>query len=64
MMLIFPELVGLTFDRKKTPTFNTQVKTSVNGYETRTAMMAFPIWKFELAFEFLRENAAQNELKL
>ena len=62
-MIVFPSLVGLKFDRKKSPTFSTQIKQSINGYETRTANMAFPIWKFELDFEFLRENAPINELR-
>lgn len=63
-MLVFPSLIGLKYDRKKSPAFSTQIKQSINGYEARTANMAFPIWKFDLQFEFLRENATQNELKV
>lgn len=62
-MIVFPDLAGLKYDRKKTPTFKTQIKEAVNGYEARTSLMAFPIWKFELDFEFLRENAPMDELR-
>jgi len=63
-MLIYPDsLLGLTLDRTKTPQFSTNIKKSVSGYEVRTPLMAYPLWKFALKYDFLRTDANNNELK-
>lgn len=62
-MIVFPALAGLKYGSKKTPAFKTQIKQSVNGYENRAALMAYPLWHFSLAFEFLRDDSTFNELK-
>lgn len=62
-MLIYPSLIGLSFDRSKTPTFKTNIKRAVSGYEVRTPLMTYPIWEFSLKYEFLRTDATINELK-
>ena len=67
---IFPVLAGLGWSVKKTPTFKTLVGQAVSGMEVRQALMQFPLWEFELTYEILRDNPAQqnptapyNELK-
>ena len=60
---LFPTLPGLAFDVGKSPMFSTDVKTSVSGREMRRANWAHPIYQFTLTFEFLRDEAAFNELK-
>jgi len=60
---VFPVLPGLTWDIPTSPQFNTKVHRAVSGYEVRAAFMTYPLWKFALKYEVLRDNAAFNELK-
>jgi len=59
---IFPQLAGLNLERTKTPEWKTVVHQSVNGKESRTAMMSFPIWNFQLTYNTLRTTKNNNEL--
>jgi hypothetical protein len=54
--LLFPKLPGLTFEIKPIPTWSTIVQKSKN--RARTALMndPYPLWEFELTFEFLRDS--------
>lgn len=63
MPLIYPTLPGLAFSVQKTPTWSTKTTTAASGRETRVALWQYPIWNFQLVYEFLRDAAAYNELK-
>lgn len=63
MPLIYPTLPGLAFSVQKTPTWSTKTNTAASGRETRVALWQYPIWNFQLVYEFLRDAAAYNELK-
>lgn len=56
-------LLGLTWDVKKTPMFNTQVNKSVTLKELRTSYTEFPVYQFELNFELLSEQDGKTELQ-
>jgi uncharacterized protein (TIGR02217 family) len=56
-------LPGLTFDNVKTPIFSTRVLTAASGKEQRSANWSYPIWKFSLAYEFLRSDSVNYELQ-
>lgn len=60
---VFPTLAGLTWDSQVSPQFNTKVFRSISGLEVRAARMAYPLWKFSLKYELLRDDAANNEMK-
>ncbi len=60
---IFPTLPGLAFDVVKTPTFSTSIQSARSGRELRRRNWAHPLYKIGLTFEFLRDEAAFNELK-
>ncbi|HSM99024.1 MAG TPA: DUF2460 domain-containing protein [Gallionella sp.] len=60
---VFPVLPGLAWDILLSPLFNTKVHRSVSGYEVRAAFMVYPLWKFALKYEVLRDNASFNELR-
>lgn len=62
-MQIYPILAGLSFGSTKSPEFNTIIKQSLSGYETRTSLRAYPRWLFQLSYEFLRTDATIDELK-
>ncbi|GLR26506.1 DUF2460 domain-containing protein [Limnobacter litoralis] len=62
-LAVFPTLEGLSWEVKTTPTFNTITHRSISGYEVRAALMQYPLWQFSLSYEFLRNNAAHEELK-
>lgn len=59
---VFPTLLGLEPKVSRIPMFRTRVQQGVSGDEVRTAYQAFPLWKFKLKFEFLRDDAPNNEL--
>lgn len=73
-MATFPVLPGLKWGVHKTPMFSTKVQTPASGArEARVALWSYPIWKIEMAYEFLRDDrsvaanatptAPQDELK-
>lgn len=59
---VFPILPGLAWDIKKTPQFFTKTQRSASGLEVRLSFSGVPLWNFELAYEFLREDASFAEL--
>lgn len=50
---VFPELQGLTFGTEMTPNFSTGIATSANGKEIRTSYQPYPLWDFDLSYEWL-----------
>jgi hypothetical protein len=60
---IYPTLAGLVPKVGRYPGFNTRVKASVSGRERRARFQLYPLWRFVLKYEFLRDTAAANELK-
>lgn len=63
MTLIYPTLPGLTFSVQKKPLWSTKITTAASGRETRVALYQYPLWEFQLSYEFLRDDAAYNELR-
>lgn len=59
---IYPSLPGLAWPVMKQPEFSTSIKKSVSGKEFRAAFMQFPLWTFELTYEYLRNGVAGNDL--
>lgn len=53
---VFPYAVGQTFLQRKTPQWSTDVKTSVSGKERRRALWSYPVWRFSVAYEILRDD--------
>ncbi|MFZ6767514.1 DUF2460 domain-containing protein [Undibacterium sp. Di26W] len=60
--LKFPDLPGITWQVSWQPSFNTKIQTAVSGKEYRASLMANPIYKLTLNYEFLR-HGAKNELR-
>lgn len=60
---VFPTLAGLKWATVKAPEFSTRVKRSVSGYEVRISDRIYPTYQIKLQFEFLRSNAAFQELQ-
>lgn len=62
---VFPTLVGLKWDVMKAPSFKTLVQSAVSGSESRVGLRAYPLYQFEMSYEFLGDGHAQlgNELK-
>lgn len=55
-------LRGLGWSTMKNPTFRTQVNSAVSGKETRNSRMQYPIYEFDLTYEFLDERDGKTEL--
>ena len=53
---IFPSLPGLAWNVVVAPTFSTGVKKAVSGKELRVSYMAYPLYRFSLNYEFLRNG--------
>lgn len=61
---VYPaNLPGLTLNVGQAPQFNTLVQSAENGAETRLALRSYPLWMFELEYEFLRDTSAYPELR-
>lgn len=60
--LLFPDLPGITWQVTWSPMFKTRIQTTVSGKEYRQALMANPIYKLTLSYEFLR-HGARDELR-
>jgi uncharacterized protein (TIGR02217 family) len=65
MALVFPALPGLAWSVTKAPTFQTRIQRAVSGRELRALDYPYPLWRFTLVFEFLRDNptAGLDELR-
>lgn len=51
---VFPTLKGIAWDKTWVPQFSTKIQKSVSGKEYRSSMMASPLYKVSLTYEFLR----------
>jgi uncharacterized protein (TIGR02217 family) len=58
-----PTLPGLSFPVKKKPAFATIVHRAVAGNSTRQSPQPYPIYRFDLPFEFLRAADAFQEIQ-
>jgi uncharacterized protein (TIGR02217 family) len=62
--LVFPTgQLGVQLVSNRTPIFKTSVQDAQSGKQTRIARMAAPLFKFELAYEVLRDDLATSDLK-
>ena len=52
-----PSLPGLSWSRHKKPGFSTRVASHVSGREVRVALMNYPLYEFEAAYNGLASNA-------
>jgi uncharacterized protein (TIGR02217 family) len=59
---IFPALPGLTWDSPKIPEFSTTLVKGRDGSETPIANWVYPLWRWTLTYELLRDDAT-DELK-
>lgn len=50
---VLPSLPGLAWSRHKKPGFSTRVAQHVSGREVRVALMAYPLYEFELSYDGL-----------
>jgi uncharacterized protein (TIGR02217 family) len=63
---VFPSasaIPGVTFNVKRTPTFQNRTVIAISGRETRIAEWSLPRYSYELVFEFLRTEAVFQELQ-
>ena len=59
---VFPTFPGLMFDVTRTPVWSTTTVKAVSLRAYRTANASFPIYRFKLSYEFLRQTGALNEM--
>jgi uncharacterized protein (TIGR02217 family) len=50
---VFPNLTSLAWNRAKTPTWSTVVRTSASGKEFRSSLWSYPTWNFTLSYDVL-----------
>lgn len=55
---LLPALPGLAWSRHKKPSFSTRIAQHVSGREVRIALMANPLYEFELAYDGLSSSAS------
>lgn len=60
---VFPFLVGQSFLQQKMPVWSTKTNTSVSGVERRRALWSYPIWKFKVGYEVIKDMPTMPELQ-
>lgn len=60
---VFPTLPGLTWNVHKAPEWKTKVQQAISGRELRAAFRQYPLYRFTLAFDFLRADSVNAELQ-
>jgi uncharacterized protein (TIGR02217 family) len=55
---LFPTLPGLGWSVIRTPMWSTNIQHTTSGREIRTAFFSYPIYKYSLTYEVLRQGAA------
>lgn len=58
---VFPTLPGITFPVKRSPQWAGTKHDSLSGKRVRTSYYSYPIYLYEVAFNFLRTNATLLE---
>lgn len=56
-------LRGLSWSTFKRPMFRTALSSAVSGKETRNARMQYPVYQFELTYEFLDQRDGNTDLE-
>ena len=59
---LYPTIPGIAWNVVRTPTFNTMSQRALSGRELRGTYQNFPLYQFDLVYEFLRDMAATPEL--
>jgi len=57
---IFPNFQGWSFDKTKTPYWNTNIYEMESGRETRIQKWSYPRYKIQLHYNFLTDNAIKS----
>src|SRR5579863_3025830 len=52
-----PTLPGLGFSIKRTPMWKTMVSQAASGVEQRLQVMSYPLYKWEITYNFLRGDS-------
>lgn len=61
--LIYPVLIGATFDVVRSPKWNTNVQKAMSGKRSTIARQFYPRMHFELNYDILRDNVTPSDLK-
>lgn len=59
---LFPTLKGLAWNIVKKPKFSTVISPHVSGREVRVSNYSYPLWEWDMSYEFLRADS-HNELQ-
>jgi hypothetical protein len=60
---VFPVLAGLAYPVRRTAVWSTVKHDALSGKKTRFPLWTYPIWRFELPFNFLRSDQINLELQ-
>lgn len=55
-MQVYPTIRGLTWQGKRIPRFDTLVQQASSGREVRLAYYTDPIWRWELNYNYIKDN--------
>lgn len=58
---VFPSLAGLGFPWVRRPIWSTLKQRSVSGKRSALALFSYPLYEWEMTYEFLRSSAAHTE---
>lgn len=61
---VYPALSGALIEVTRTPFYSTTVQTEASGRELRAAWMSAPRYRYQISYDFLRQDAATDEAAL
>lgn len=61
--IVFPQLPGLAWGTTKIPTWSSRVQRSVSGERQAVSYASYPIYKYTISFNVLREYASYTDLE-
>jgi uncharacterized protein (TIGR02217 family) len=60
----YPTLAGQSIDIIKRPKWSNSRAVAASGRDVRIALWSYPLWEWELNYEFLRDTTSPSELEL
>jgi uncharacterized protein (TIGR02217 family) len=59
---VLPTLAGLGFSVKRIPVWSTRIQTAISGKKTRIADWSYPVYQWELTYDFLRQAGTAQQV--
>lgn len=60
---VFPTLPGISYPVKRSPVWSTVKADALSGKRSRTPLWTYPLWRYDIPFEFLYSDDTEQQLQ-